>query len=298
MRTALVQYYIFLLCKSSNQTIIECESDSVAWSKSIKQVKLHARRAIQSGPRSKHIYPYEYLFLAWIENGITAARTVVIITVPAIIFAALVALTCSLFYYRKPKQETKDLDENSSTECSKFNFETIRLATNDFSDHNKLGQGGFGTVYKGVLSNGRVVAVKRLTRNSKQGGVDFKNEVMLVARLQHRNLVRLLGFCSERNERLLIYEYVPNSSLDHFIYDQDKRLLMDWNTRYKIIVGIARGILYLHEDSQLRIIYRDLKVSNILLDEKMNPKISDFGTARLFPIDQSEDATSKIVGTL
>ncbi|KAF2303632.1 hypothetical protein GH714_020388 [Hevea brasiliensis] len=231
------------------------------------------------------------------ENGITSARTVVIITVPTIIFAALVALTCSLFYYRKPKQETKDLDENSSTECPKFNFETIRLATNDFSDHNKLGQGGFGTVYKGVLSNGRVVAVKRLTRNSKQGGVDFKNEVMLVARLQHRNLVRLLGFCSERNERLLIYEYVPNSSLDHFIYDRDKRLLMDWNMRYKIIVGIARGILYLHEDSQLRIIHRDLKVSNILLDEKMNPKISDFGTARLFPIDQSEDATSKIVGT-
>ncbi|XP_057986386.1 cysteine-rich receptor-like protein kinase 11 [Hevea brasiliensis] len=210
---------------------------------------------------------------------------------------ALVALTCSLFYYRKPKQETKDLDENSSTECPKFNFETIRLATNDFSYHNKLGQGGFGTVYKGVLSNGRVVAVKRLTRNSKQGRVDFKNEVMLVARLQHRNLVRLLGFCSERNERLLIYEYVPNSSLDRFIYDRDKRLLMDWNMRYKIIVGIARGILYLHEDSQLRIIHRDLKVSNILLDEKMNPKISDFGTARLFPIDQSEDATSKIVGT-
>ncbi|XP_021677946.2 cysteine-rich receptor-like protein kinase 44 [Hevea brasiliensis] len=231
------------------------------------------------------------------ENGTATTRTVVIITVPAIVLAALVALTCSLFYHRKSKQETKNLDENRSKECLKFNFETIRLATEDFSDHNKLGQGGFGAVYKGVLSDGQVVAVKRLSRNSKQEEVDFKNEVMLVARLQHRNLVRLLGFCFEGHERLLIYEYVPNSSLDHYIFDLEKRLLTNWGTRYKIIVGIARGILYLHEDSQLRIIHRDLKVSNILLDEEMNPKISDFGTARLFPTDQSEDATSKIVGT-
>ncbi|OAY26011.1 putative receptor-like protein kinase At4g00960 [Manihot esculenta] len=230
-------------------------------------------------------------------NGATAARTVVIITAPTIFFAALVGLACSFFYYRSCKKKTKNLEEISSTECLKFNFETIRLATNDFSDNNKLGQGGFGAVYKGVLPDGQVVAIKRLTTKSKQGEVDFKNEVMLVARLQHRNLVRLLGFCFERNERLLIYEFLTNSSLDHFIYDQEKRLLMDWNTRYKIIVGIARGILYLHQDSQLRVIHRDLKVGNILLDEQMNPKISDFGTARLFPTNQSEDATSKIMGT-
>uniref|UniRef100_A0A2C9U814 Uncharacterized protein n=2 Tax=Manihot esculenta TaxID=3983 RepID=A0A2C9U814_MANES len=204
-------------------------------------------------------------------NGTTSGRTVVIITVPTIIFAAVVVLTCSLFYYRNCKKRTKKVDESSSTECMKFNFETIRLATKDFSDNNKLGQGGFGAVYKGVLPDGQVVAIKRIARISKQGEADFKNEVMLVARLQHRNLVRLLGFCFERNERLLVYEFVKNSSLDHFIYA--------------------------HQDSRLRIIHRDLKVSNILLDEQMNPKISDFGTARLFPTNQSEDATSKIMGT-
>ncbi|XP_052301572.1 cysteine-rich receptor-like protein kinase 44 isoform X43 [Populus trichocarpa] len=188
-------------------------------------------------------------------------------------------------------------DEIESAESLQFAFSTIRDATEDFSEKNKLGQGGFGAVYKGALPSGQEIAVKRLSKDSGQGDLEFKNEVLLVARLQHRNLVRLLGFCLQGIERLLIYEFVPNASLDHFIFDPIKRVHLNWERRYKIIGGIARGLLYLHEDSRLRIIHRDLKASNILLDEEMNPKISDFGMARLFVVDQTQGNTSRIVGT-
>ncbi|KAL5842133.1 hypothetical protein ACOSQ3_012736 [Xanthoceras sorbifolium] len=150
---------------------------------------------------------------------------------------------------------------------------------------------------EGKLSNGQAIAVKRLSINSKQGDLEFKNEVSLVARLQHRNLVRLLGFCLERKERILVYEFVPNSSLDHFIFDPINHEYLDWEKRYMILGGIVQGILYLHEDSRLRIIHRNLKTSNILLDLAMNPRIADFGMAKLFEMDQSHITTSNVVGT-
>ncbi|XP_056686713.1 cysteine-rich receptor-like protein kinase 10 isoform X2 [Spinacia oleracea] len=189
-------------------------------------------------------------------------------------------------------------DEDFTTvESLQFDLATLQSATNNFSMENKLGEGGFGSVYKGTLSNGRTIAVKRLSINSSQGLQEFKNEILLVAKLQHRNLVRLLGFCFEGQEKLLVYEYIPNKSLDNFLYDPETQGLLDWATRYKIIGGIARGMLYLHHDSQLRIIHRDLKASNVLLDADMNAKISDFGMAKLFVVDQSQGNTSRVVGT-
>ncbi|GJY38190.1 cysteine-rich receptor-like protein kinase 15 [Tanacetum coccineum] len=190
-----------------------------------------------------------------------------------------------------------DNDEISTAESLQYNFDIIKEATDDFSENNKLGKGGFGLVYKGKLQNGHEIAVKRLSRNSGQGDLEFKNEVLLLARLQHRNLVRLLGFCLEGSERLLMYEFVQNASLDQFIFNPAKRVTLDWERRYNIIRGVARGLLYLHEDSRLKIIHRDLKASNVLLDAQMNAKIADFGMARLFTPDKTHGDTSRIVGT-
>ncbi|XP_058725199.1 cysteine-rich receptor-like protein kinase 44 [Vicia villosa] len=195
------------------------------------------------------------------------------------------------------EEEDDDADEIEISESLQFKLDTIRYATNDFCDENELGQGGFGTVYRGTLPNGQEIGVKRLSKDSGQGDLEFKNEVVLLAKLQHRNLVRLLGFCIEGRERLLVYEFVYNKSLDYFIFDETKRACLKWERRFKIIAGIARGILYLHEDSRLRIIHRDLKASNILLDGEMNPKIADFGMARLFAVDQTQENTNRIVGT-
>ncbi|KAJ0791286.1 putative protein kinase RLK-Pelle-DLSV family [Helianthus annuus] len=185
----------------------------------------------------------------------------------------------------------------STIESLQYHFGTIKEATNDFSERNKLGEGGFGSVYKGLLQSGQDIAVKRLSKDSGQGETEFKNEVMLVAKLQHRNLVRLLGFSLEGTERLLVYEFMPNASLDHFIFDPSKCALIDWNKRNKIIKGVARGLVYLHEDSRLKIIHRDMKASNVLLDEEMNPKIADFGMARLFNLQETHGCTNRIVGT-
>ncbi|KAJ9154142.1 hypothetical protein P3X46_027509 [Hevea brasiliensis] len=219
------------------------------------------------------------------------------ITVPIVLFfVILITLTCSILRKRL-KHKVKNDDTIRRLESLHFDFSTIKAATDNFSEDNKLGQGGFGSVYKGMLPNGQEIAAKRLSGYSDQGEEEFKNEILLVAKLQHRNLVSLIGFCSEGTERILVYEFVRNGSLDHFIFDEIRGAQLNWEMRYKIINGIARGILYLHEDSRLKVIHRDLKASNVLLDEEMNPKISDFGMARLFVLDQTQGITRRVAGT-
>ncbi|KAJ4718138.1 putative Receptor protein kinase [Melia azedarach] len=193
--------------------------------------------------------------------------------------------------------KTQAKDQTMNNELKIFDFQTIAAATSNFSTVNRLGQGGFGPVYKGKLLDGQRVAIKRLSKCSGQGIVEFKNEAKLIAKFQHTNLVRLLGCSLQGGERLLVYEYLPNKSLDFFIFDSRRKKLLNWMERFKIIEGIAQGLLYLHKYSRLTVIHRDLKASNILLDNQMNPKISDFGMAKTFAINELETTTKRIVGT-
>ncbi|XP_016458628.2 G-type lectin S-receptor-like serine/threonine-protein kinase At4g03230 isoform X2 [Nicotiana tabacum] len=188
-------------------------------------------------------------------------------------------------------------ENNEVIDVPYFHLETILAATDNFSDANKVGEGGFGPVYKGMFPGEKEIAVKRLSTHSGQGIDELKNEVTLIAKLQHRNLVRLLGYCINTTEQILLYEYMPNKSLDTFIFDGSLSTFLDWKKRYDVILGVARGLAYLHHDSRLRIIHRDLKTSNILLDEAMNPKISDFGLARIVEGTRTEAKTKKVVGT-
>uniref|UniRef100_A0A251T3G0 Receptor-like serine/threonine-protein kinase n=1 Tax=Helianthus annuus TaxID=4232 RepID=A0A251T3G0_HELAN len=189
------------------------------------------------------------------------------------------------------KNTSLQMEQLDDIQC--FSLYEVARATGNFSVSNKIGQGGFGPVYK----DGRQIAVKRLSESSQQGVDEFKNEVICIAKLQHRNLVKLLGYCIHQNELILIYEYMTNKSLDWFLFDETRSLMLNWPQRFNIIEGIARGILYLHQDSRLQIIHRDLKAANILLDGDMNPKISDFGLARKFVGRDTTNKTKKVVGT-
>ncbi|GMN67171.1 hypothetical protein TIFTF001_036234 [Ficus carica] len=229
-------------------------------------------------------------------------------------------------FIRMPRSEldrNEALSENGGEEedleLPLFSLSSITAATANFSLYNKLGEGGFGPVYRSTapqdvkmlrtknlhkmwhmmfkLEDGQEIAVKRLSISSEQGVEELKNEVKLIAKLQHRNLVKLLGCCIQAEEKLLVYEYMANKSLDFFIFDQKQGELLEWSKRFQIICGIARGLQYLHQDSRLRIIHRDLKASNILLDNEMSPKISDFGLARTFKGDQTEEQTGRVIGT-
>ncbi|PPD98870.1 hypothetical protein GOBAR_DD04084 [Gossypium barbadense] len=188
-----------------------------------------------------------------------------------------------------------------------FNLGSLAAATNNFSKGNRLGLRGFGAIYKvvifvyayqqGELPGGQEIVVKKLSTKSCQGLEEFKNEIILIAKLHYRNLVRLLGCSIQGDEKMLIYEYMPNKSLDYFLFNEARKEKLDWRTCLRIIEGIARGLFYLHRDSRLRIIHRDLKASNILLDGEMNPKVSDFRMARIFRGNQHEANTVRVVET-
>ncbi|KMZ56055.1 S-locus receptor kinase (SRK) [Zostera marina] len=239
------------------------------------------------------------------KNHLVVALVVTITTVLSILMISFYLWTKYKIKYKKMKKTSPlailgDLsyEQQSQTDLLLLDFDILQSATNDFNESNTLGKGGFGHVYKGVLPGGEEIAVKRLSENSSQGVVEFKNEMILIAKLQHNNLVRMKGVCIQRGEKMLVYEYMPNGSLDDFIFNIEKQHLLDWKSRSKIMEGIARGLLYLHRDSRLRIIHRDLKAGNILLDEEMNPKISDFGMARIFGGKQNDqNNTNRVVGT-
>ncbi|KAI8011740.1 G-type lectin S-receptor-like serine/threonine-protein kinase [Camellia lanceoleosa] len=254
-----------------------------------------------------------YIRMASSELVHNKKREIVAVTLALLIGLLLLGISL-IVYLRKRKMNNSQLNregilmhkskhgyidktQKEDLELPLFDLTVIADSTNNFSINNKLGEGGFGAVYKGTLEGGQEIAVKRLSKNSSQGLDEFKNEVICIAKLQHRNLVKLLGCCIQGEETMLIYEYMPNKSLDNFIFDQSQSTLLDWSKRFHIINGIARGLLYLHQDSRLRVIHRDLKASNILLDIDMNPKISDFGIARSFGGNETEANTNRVIGT-
>ncbi|KAH9330436.1 hypothetical protein KI387_002544, partial [Taxus chinensis] len=176
-----------------------------------------------------------------------------------------------------------------------FTYEELAIATNGFSPQNVLGEGGFGCVYKGYLQGGKVIAVKQLKIGGGQGEREFRAEVEIISRVHHRHLVSLVGYCIADSQRLLVYEYVPNGTLEYHLHGRG-RPVMDWPTRLRIAVGAARGIAYLHEDCHPRIIHRDIKSANILLDDRFEAQVSDFGLAKL-ALDAHTHVTTRVMGT-
>ncbi|GMI77808.1 hypothetical protein like AT1G56145 [Hibiscus trionum] len=218
------------------------------------------------------------------------------VTVPVV---ALALILIFAIIYVKRKREEDDEEEvllGISPRPNTFSYSELKAATEDFSPSNKLGEGGFGPVYKGTLADGRVVAVKQLSVASNQGKEQFVTEIATISAVQHRYLVKLYGCCIGGNRRLLVYEYLVNKSLDQALWGQNV-LHLDWPTRFNICLSTARGLAYLHEDSRPRIVHRDVKASNILLDEELCPKISDFGLAKLYD-DTKTHLTTRAAGTI
>ncbi|PRQ30913.1 putative protein kinase RLK-Pelle-DLSV family [Rosa chinensis] len=192
------------------------------------------------------------------------------------------------------EQDLKGVD----LQTSRFTLRQIKVATNNFDISNKIGEGGFGPVYKGLLSDDTAIAVKKLSAKSKQGNREFVNEIGMISALQHPYLVKLYGCCIEGNDLLLVYEYLENNSVARALFGpKASQVKMDWPTRHRICVGIAKGLAYLHEESRLKIVHRDIKATNVLLDKNLCPKIADFGLAKLDEQDNTHIST-RIAGTL
>ncbi|CAN6545878.1 unnamed protein product [Malus baccata var. baccata] len=224
------------------------------------------------------------------------SRTGLIVAVPVGVVSLL--LIFAILYMRRKKSEKEDDEDilGLGPRPNTFSYAELRAATEDFNPSNKLGEGGYGPVYKGTLSDGRVVAVKQLSVASHQGKSQFVSEIATIYAVQHRNLVKLYGCCIEGSHRILVYEYLENKSLDHALFGTSN-LHLDWPTRFNILLGTARGLAYLHEESRPRIVHRDVKASNILLDAKLSPKISDFGLAKLYD-DEKTHISTRVAGTI
>ncbi|KAJ8751921.1 hypothetical protein K2173_000667 [Erythroxylum novogranatense] len=226
-------------------------------------------------------------------------RTGLIVGIVVGIGAASFLLTFVVFFVirRKRRQTSYQNEELLGIDARPytFSYSELKAATDDFHPTNKLGEGGFGPVYKGQLNDGRVIAVKQLSVASNQGKSQFVAEIATISAVQHRNLVKLYGCCIEGDNRLLVYEYLENKSLDQALFG--KGLILNWSTRFDICLGVARGLAYLHEESRVRIVHRDVKASNILLDSDLIPKISDFGLAKLYD-DKKTHISTRVAGTI
>uniref|UniRef100_A0ACD5Y2L6 Uncharacterized protein n=1 Tax=Avena sativa TaxID=4498 RepID=A0ACD5Y2L6_AVESA len=226
------------------------------------------------------------------------SRTTKALLIGTPILVIFIALVVGIYWIKRRQKSLMHQDLRAlDLQIGSFTLRQIKAATRNFDPANKIGEGGFGSVYKGSLSNGTIIAVKQLSSKSRQGNREFVNEIGMISALQHPNLVRLYGCCTEGNQLLLVYEYMENNCLARALFVEQYRLTMDWPTRHKICLGIARGLVYLHEESTIRIVHRDIKASNILLDKDMNAKISDFGLAKLNE-DGHTHISTKVAGTI
>ncbi|XP_021801242.1 probable LRR receptor-like serine/threonine-protein kinase RFK1 [Prunus avium] len=194
---------------------------------------------------------------------------------------------------RGRKKDREGLDGQTGT----FTLRQLKAATNDFDSANKIGEGGFGPVYKGQLPDATVIAVKQLSSKSRQGNREFLNEMGMISCFQHPNLVKLHGCCIDGGQLLLVYEYMENNNLARALFGRENHLKLDWPTSRNICIGIARGLAFLHEESVLKIVHRDIKATNVLLDRDLNPKISDFGLAKLDEEEKTHMST-RVAGTI
>ncbi|XP_059072258.1 L-type lectin-domain containing receptor kinase IX.1-like [Cryptomeria japonica] len=220
---------------------------------------------------------------------------------------SFLVLCCFLFIARRcyfkqrearPEEGDIELDEQFAQSSFKFSYAQLSAATHNFSDDEILGRGGFGSVYRGILpTTNETVAIKRIAQGSRQGRKEYISEVTIINKLRHRNLVRLLGWCHEQGELLLVYEFLPNGSLDKYIFNGSKEDCLNWQRRYSVACGIASALIYLHEEWDQRVVHRDVKASNVLLDSNFKAKLGDFGLARVVESDHAASRTTMVAGT-
>ncbi|WOK95546.1 putative leucine-rich repeat receptor-like protein kinase [Canna indica] len=267
----------------------------------------------QFGPYIFRAFPY--IFADGSTNGNTSISTGAIAGIAAGCIILVIGLVCVGIYALQQKKKANRIveqsrpfatwgsggkDDGSAPQLKGarlFPFDEIRKCTNNFSDANEIGSGGYGKVYRGILSSGQMVAIKRAQQGSMQGALEFKTEIELLSRVHHKNLVDLVGFCFEQGEQMLVYEYIPNGTMRENLTGRSGRQL-DWKKRLKIALGSAKGLAYLHELANPPIIHRDVKSTNILLDESLNAKVADFGLSKLVSDSEKGHVSTQVKGTL